>query len=72
MQQILRLPDVQATTGYSISSIYAHIKQGTFPTPVKLGPRAVGWLKSDVQAWLDARMLASGKQPDNAHEEESK
>ena len=62
MQHILRLPEVQKSTGYSISSIYAHIKQGTFPTQVRLGPRAVGWLESDIKTWLEARMAASGKQ----------
>jgi prophage regulatory protein len=61
MQRILRLPDVRNATGYSTSSIYAHIKLGTFPTPIRLGPRAVGWLEETIQAWLETRILASGK-----------
>lgn len=26
-----------------------------FPTPIQLGPRAVGWNASNVHAWLDSR-----------------
>jgi prophage regulatory protein len=29
--------------------------EGTFPKPVKLGKRAVGWRASDIAAWLESR-----------------
>ena len=29
-----------------------YIKDGVFPKPVPLGPRAVGWLESDVSEWI--------------------
>ncbi|MEQ1881281.1 MAG: AlpA family phage regulatory protein [Burkholderiales bacterium] len=32
------------------------IKDGVFPKPVPLGPRAVGWLESDVSDWIAARV----------------
>ena len=53
---ILRLPAVIARTGLSRSTIYARIAQGTFPPPYNLGPRAVGWLKSEVVAWIGERI----------------
>jgi len=53
---ILRRPQVQARTGLSRSSIYQYIQDGHFPAPVRLGPRAVGWLESDVNAWILGRM----------------
>lgn len=59
MPQILRLPAVKARTGLSRSTIYQRIGEGQFPRPVKLGPRAVGWLETDVDAWLDARIQQS-------------
>ena len=56
---ILRLPDVRATTGLSRSTIYLRVAQGSFPKPVGLGGRAVGWLEAEVQDWLQRRIEAS-------------
>ncbi len=39
---ILRRKQVEARTGLARSTIYHHIKAGTFPRPIPLGPRAVG------------------------------
>lgn len=50
--RILRLPAVMDRTGLRTTAIYAHIKAGTFPRPVKLGPKASGWLESEVNAWI--------------------
>jgi prophage regulatory protein len=55
-QSILRLPAVQSRTGLSRSSIYLAVAQGNFPRQVPLGARAVGWLESDIDAWLDSRL----------------
>lgn len=52
---ILRRPEVEAHTGLSRSTIYAWMKEGTFPKPVKLGARLVGWMDTDIEAWVDAR-----------------
>src|SRR4029453_13993108 len=59
MHTILRLPDVKRRTGLSRSTIYLRIMQGTFPKPVSLGGRAVGWLEAEVQQWLQRRIEAS-------------
>jgi prophage regulatory protein len=56
---ILRRPEVQKITGLSRSHLYLLIQQGTFPPPVKLGARAVGWRHSDVQEWIDGLETAS-------------
>lgn len=55
-ESILRLPQVLARTGLSRSSIYAMIRSGAFPKQVSLGPRAIGFRRSAVDAWIDARM----------------
>jgi len=49
---ILRLPAVKARTGLSRSTIYQRITDKTFPRPVSLGPRAVGWLEAEIDGWL--------------------
>ena len=55
--QILRLPAVVSMTGISRSRIYEYMRRESdrFPRPLKLGVRAVGWRKAEVEAWLDAR-----------------
>jgi len=58
---ILRLPAVKARTGLSRSTIYLRVAQGTFPKPVSLGARAVGWVESEIQQWLEQRIEASRK-----------
>ena len=50
---ILRLPAVKARTGLSRSTIYLKVAQGTFPKPVSLGARAVGWPSGLVDEWLN-------------------
>jgi prophage regulatory protein len=52
---------VKASTGLSRSTIYLRVSQGTFPTPVSLGARAVGWLEAEIQEWLQRRIEASRK-----------
>lgn len=58
---ILRLPQVKIRTGLSRSSIYAAIKHGTFPAPILLGQRSVGWLDSTINHWIDTRIAAGIK-----------
>jgi len=50
---ILRLPAVIQRTGLSRSTIYTLIKGGRLKPPISLGARAVGWLSSDVDAFID-------------------
>ena len=54
--RILRLPEVMARTGLSRTTIYRWRLAGRFPQPVRLGTRCVGWIESEVEAWLRERM----------------
>ncbi|GGL77495.1 helix-turn-helix transcriptional regulator [Wenxinia marina] len=58
-EEILRRPAVVRVTGLPTSTLYAAMARGTFPRPVKLGERAVGWRKSDIENWLASRTEAS-------------
>ena len=58
---ILRLPQVKGRVGLSRSSIYLAVSQGRFPQPVRLGDRAVGWLESEVEAWLREKVDVARK-----------
>lgn len=54
MSTLLRLPNVRAESGLSKTTIYARIADGTFPPPVRLGPRAVAWPAHEIAACNDA------------------
>ena len=56
---IWRLPVVMAHTGLPRSSIYNKISQGEFPEPIKLGPRAVGWISEEVENFIQELIDAS-------------
>ena len=56
---ILRRPQVEQRTGLSRSTLYQYIKEGNFPKPLPRGPRAVGWLESDVSDWIAARVRSA-------------
>jgi prophage regulatory protein len=53
---IAREAERRELTGVSTSSWYALQAQGLAPKPVKLGPRAVGWLRSELLAWVVDRI----------------
>ena len=53
--EILRKPRVLALIGIGNTSLYEAIKREDFPAPVKLGVRAVGWRRSDIENWLASR-----------------
>lgn len=56
---ILRLKDVVHRIGLSRSTIYQRMSEGTFPESISLGDRAIGWLESDIDAWLRQQVAAS-------------
>lgn len=56
---ILRLPTVKERTGLSRSTIYLRVSMGTFPTPISLGGRAVGWIEDEIQIWIEQQIESS-------------
>lgn len=57
--KIVRLPEVKGSTGLSRSSIYLRMANDDFPRPISLGGRAIGWLESDIQGWLEDKRKES-------------
>jgi prophage regulatory protein len=55
----LRLQAVVRVTGLSGSTLYRLIADEQFPRPVRLGPRAVAWRRTDVEAWSEARPVTT-------------
>lgn len=52
---ILRTAKLQTYVGLSRTTIWRLEKSGQFPKRVRLGQNSVGWLKGDVDTWLESR-----------------
>lgn len=50
--QIIRRDAVERLTGLKRSTIYDMMAKGNFPKPVRLTERAVGWIETEVEAWV--------------------
>ena len=46
----ITLPEVLRRKGGGKSTLYAEIKEGCFPRPVKLGLRRIGWPEHEIDA----------------------
>lgn len=56
-KRFINLPAVEDKTALKKSSIYAKVKTGDFPAPIKMGARTV-WIESEIDKWLDAQVAA--------------
>ena len=54
--RILRQRQVTEKIGYSPMHIWRLEKAGRFPRRLKLGPNSVGWVSSEIDAWIEARI----------------
>ena len=62
----LRLLNVHAVLdicALSHSALYAQIRAGLFPAPVRIGPRPVACHARGIRAWLRSRPSASDSEP---------
>jgi prophage regulatory protein len=59
---IIKRTEVQARTALSRSAIYAKLDpkspyyDQTFPKPIPLGGRSIGWVESEIDAWIQSRI----------------
>ena len=56
---ICRLPEVVKLTGLPRSTIYALIKENRFPGQISLGPRTVGWVRQEIDQWIEEKVSQS-------------
>ena len=61
--QLLKRHDVEKRCQISRSAIYRLMRTGQFPEPIRIGPRAVRWPESEIEAWLESRPRATGDRP---------
>ena len=53
--RVIRMKEVCQIVGLSKSMVFELAAAGKFPERIRLTDRAVGWLHSDVIAWLKSR-----------------
>jgi len=61
--RFLRLAEVRNRVGYGRATIYRLMAVGQFPRSYSLGARAVAWLESDIDAWIETRVKAGQAVP---------
>ncbi|PAU77649.1 AlpA family transcriptional regulator [Halomonas salipaludis] len=50
--KLIRIKDVIERTGLGRSTVYKYMNLGLFPKSVNLTSRAVAWVESEVDAWI--------------------
>jgi prophage regulatory protein len=58
--RLIRLREVMHLCGLGRTSIYAFVKNGSFPGPISIGTRAVAWTSDSIENWIESRIKASG------------
>ncbi len=61
-EAVLRRKAVESRVGLSRTTIYDMTAKGAFPRQIQLGPRAVGWRESDINAWIASRQEAAKRE----------
>ncbi|ELH0894524.1 AlpA family phage regulatory protein [Vibrio fluvialis] len=51
-ERIIRESERLTITGISRTTCWEMEKKGEFPKRIRIGPRSVGWLHSQIQEWI--------------------
>ncbi len=54
--RFLKLKEVMEKTALSRSAIYRKMNDAEFPKSVSLGERAIAWVESEVDEWMEKRL----------------
>lgn len=63
MESLLRLKSVMNITGHGRTTIYNGVRDGSFPKPILIGKRGKAWIKSEIAAYVKARIEQSRGKP---------
>ncbi|HBU7384130.1 TPA: AlpA family transcriptional regulator [Klebsiella pneumoniae] len=53
-KRFIRVPEVLRRVGFGRTKLYELIRQGRFPEQVKIGPRTVAFVESEIDEWIEA------------------
>ena len=60
-KRLIRVPEVLRRVGFSRTTMYELIKEGRFPDKITISSRAVAFIESEIDAWIDQTIQASRK-----------
>lgn len=52
-KKLIRMNEVLKRTGFCRAWMYRLIKQKRFPEPIKVGERAIAFIESEIDIWID-------------------
>ncbi|HHJ13259.1 MAG TPA: AlpA family phage regulatory protein [Gammaproteobacteria bacterium] len=52
MTEYLRVKQVAALLGIGVSTVWAWVKEGKLPAPVKLSERVTVWDRAELESWV--------------------
>lgn len=55
IMKLLKLKDIIVMTSLSKASVYRQMNAGTFPLPIRIGPRSVSWILSEIEEWIESK-----------------
>ena len=55
VNKLIRIAEVMQVTGKARTQLYAAVKTGNFPAPIKDGTASL-WVESEVQSWIADRI----------------
>lgn len=58
--RLIRRREVEQLTGLKKSQIYALMRKGLFPRPIRIGERAVAWTERALVSWQESRPAGGG------------
>jgi prophage regulatory protein len=64
--RILRSREVCTRVGLSRTTLWRAVRRGDFPAPRQLTANAIGWLASEIDAWIGSRTPTRAAAPEVA------
>lgn len=60
MKKVVRAKEVANMLSVCKATIYNWLKKGSFPEPIKIGDRVVGWPVDLIEKWLEEKGKRDG------------
>lgn len=61
--KVLRIKEVCSRVALSRTLVYEMMAQRRFPSAIRIGKRASGWLESEINEWIDEQAAKRKAQP---------
>ena len=59
---LLRAPELRARLGIGHTTVFRWVRMGVIPPPIKLGPRRVAWVLSEIDQIISARISGQSEE----------